>query len=297
MLTHHFSQARQPERVVLLGASGFISKGMSAAMTAAGIACRPIPSTEVDLTENGAGDQLAELLQPEDVVIMPSALTPDKGRDTATLMKNLRMSEQVSTALARKPPQHVIYISSDAVYDWRSPLIDEESSCEPIDLYAVMHIARERILGAVCQSFRIPYTVVRPCAVYGYGDTHNSYGPNRFIRTALQDRRIRLFGAGEETRDHIYIADLVELLKRCVLHRSTGLLNAATGRAISFRALAEMVANAAGPGVEIETQPRSGPVTHRHFNITQIIRSFPGFQTTSLETGIREMLSRSIGAH
>ena len=51
-----------------------------------------------------------------------------------------------------------------------------------------------------------------------------------------------LFGEGEERRDHVLVDDLGELVRRMVMHRSTGVLNGATGEVHSFRAIAEMVA-------------------------------------------------------
>jgi UDP-glucose 4-epimerase len=291
MLTHQFAVAQKPARAVILGARGFISVALAQALEKGQIACRPVGSHEANLLDSSAVEKLGVILKPDDVMIVTAALTPDKGRDVTTLMKNLRMAEQLCAVLAHFSCAHVIYISSDAVYDARSSLIDEQSSCEPFDLYALMHIARERMLAHACQAAKIPFAVVRPCAVYGAGDTHNSYGPNRFIRTALAEGNIRLFGEGEEQRDHIYVRDVAEIIQLCVLHRSTGVLNAASGKAVSFGDVARMVISAAGRDVKLELQPRGGPITHRHFDITTLIRAFPGFQPTPLEAGIAASLT------
>src|SRR5258708_8092590 len=104
-----------------------------------------------------------------------------------------------------------------------------------------MHLARERMLAHACQAAKIPFAVVRPCAVYGAGDTHNSYGPNRFIRTALAEGNIRLFGEGEEQRDHVYVRAVAEILTLSVVHRSTGLLNPASRNAASFADLPRII--------------------------------------------------------
>src|SRR5205085_8375778 len=124
-------------------------------------------SKELDLTDAGAAEKLAALLRPDDAVVMAAALTPEKGRDIGTLMKNLRMGESVCAAIGKVAPAHFIYISSDGVYDARySSLLNEESTCEPTDLYTLMHIAREKMLGQACKAAGIPLAVVRPCAIY-----------------------------------------------------------------------------------------------------------------------------------
>ncbi len=296
MLAHQFESAQKPARVIILGASGFLAVKLAKGLVEDQIVYRSVGSKEVDLIEPASADKLAGLLQADDALVVTSALTPDKGRDVTTLMKNLRMAENICTALARARCAHVVYISSDAVYDTRSALIDEQSTCEPSDLYALMHIAREKMLGHTCLAAKISLAIVRPCAVYGVGDTHNSYGPNRFMRTALSDGAIRLFGEGEEQRDHVFASDVVEIVKLCLLHRSAGVLNAASGKAISFRQVAQYVVDAVKRDVRVEPQARTGPVTHRHFDITALVRCFPRFRPTAAQAGIAQSVSELLKA-
>jgi nucleoside-diphosphate-sugar epimerase len=287
MLIHQFPNAVLPVRVVILGAGGFLASSLERVLERAHIAVRPVHPWEIDLTDATAAARVAALLQPEDAVIMPAGLTPEKGRDVATLMKNLRMGESVCAALARSSVAHFVYVSSDGVYDGRfSSLLNEDSSTQPTDLYTLMHTAREMMLRQTCRELQVPFAAVRPVAMYGPGDTHNSYGPNRFVRTACQDGKITLFGGGEEKRHHAFVGDVAEILTGCVLRRSTGVINAATGDAISFRDLAAVVIAAAGREVALECLPRGNPITHRQFDTTSLALAFPQFVATPLATGI-----------
>lgn len=292
MLTHENSNAVKPARVVTLGAGGFVALDLIRHLRAVNVDCRPIGSKEVDLTASAAAEGLKQILAPHDAVVMTAALTPDRGRDLATLMKNLKMAESFCATLAAIGCAHVIYISSDAVYDPRVPLIDEETACDAVDLYALMHIAREKMLEHTCRAAGIPLAVLRPCAVYGAGDTHNSYGPNRFVRGAVEQNRIMLFGEGEEQRDHVFIGDLARIINLSLLHRSTGVLNVVSGRSFSFKSVALCVSSILKRNIEIASLPRTSRITHRHFDNTAALKSFPGFEPTSLEDGLR----RSIGA-
>ena len=292
MLANQFVNAVNPSRVVLLGAGGFISPELQRLLRDSGIPVRAVGSKEVDLTASESAGLLATLLQPEDCVVMASALTPDKGRDIATMMKNLRMAENVCAAIAVAKPAHFVYISSDAVYDGRSSsLINEDSSREPTDLYALAHIGREKMLEHSCVAAGIPLAIVRPCAIYGRGDTHNSYGPNRFMRTAGETGKITLFGRGEERRHHVLVTDVARMLQLCIQHRSSGSINAVTGQAISFVDVAEMIVAAATRPVTIEFRPRASPITHRHFDLSASIKAFPDFAATSFSTGIQSMVN------
>ena len=287
MLTHLNTEPIRPPRTVLLGANGFLSRELRQQLEAAGNPYVSIGSSDVDLTEAGSIALLLERLHPDDSVVMLAALTPDKGRDVNSLMRNLRMGEHVSTALAARPVCQFVYISSDGVYDARNgSLLNESSSCEPTDLYTAMHITRELMFRDTCKTAKIPLCIVRPCAIYGAGDTHNSYGPNRFIRSALKDGKITLFGGGEETRDHVHVSDVASVIRLCINHGSTGTINAVSGRAVCFREVADLIANACGNFVNIECLSRSGPITHRSFDNTALVRAFPTLQVTPLPNGI-----------
>jgi len=314
MLNHHNPQPKAPERVVVLGANGFIARHLRNWCEASGIPCLAVGSTEVDLSETGNASRLAALLQPGDAVVMTSTLTPEKGRDYQTLMRNLRMAETVCRALAQTPCAHFIYLSSDAVYDAQKLPLDEDSTREPTDLYALCHTAREMILGSELNRLKIPCCILRLTTIYGPGDTHNAYGPNRFVRTALKESRIVLFGKGEEKRSHVYIGDVIRLLGLALVHCSRGTLNIAARPAVSFAEIARIVIDLAGRPVTIEQAPRTVPVIHKPYKPTQLFRfiynlgrpigpivhrtfvnsaiftAFPEFSFTPLETGLARLV-------
>lgn len=288
MIRHDWPTPQQPSRVVILGGSGFVGRYVVAHLASVGIETVSVASTQVDLCAPTAVEQLRQLVRSDDALVFLSALTPEKGRDIRTFMKNLAMGEHVAAALARSPCAHVSYLSSDAVYADGISLVRETSCASPAAFYGLMHVARERMLQQVVQDSRTPLLVLRPCAVYGGGDTHNAYGPNRFLRSAIADRRIRLFGQGEERRDHLFVGDLSRLIGLCLTHRTSGVLNVATGLAVSFGDLARMIASLCDDPVRIESQPRQGSVTHRHFDTTALLRAFPMFRCTPLASGLAE---------
>ena len=134
-----------------------------------------------------------------------------------------------------------------------------------------------------------PMAVVRPSLIYGAADTHNGYGPNQFLRLALADKEITLFGEGEEQRDHVFVEDVVDILRLIILHQSKGVLNVATGTVESFRRVAEIVTEFFVPQTIINTKPRLGPMPHkgyRSFDITLCRKVFPEFRYTSLAEGL-----------
>ena len=169
----------------MLGARGFVGQALVERLRADGVAVAAIGSDRIDLAAGDAEAKLAGELRPDDTVVFLSALTPDKGRGVESFLANLRMGAAVCAAIERSRPAHMVYISSDAVYPFRSGLINESSCAEPADLYGAMHLAREIM---VRHAIKAPVAILRPTLIYGAHDTHNSYGPNRLRRMAAQGR-------------------------------------------------------------------------------------------------------------
>lgn len=283
MLSHRLASPEAPARVVVLGA-GFIGGAAADALAAHGVPVERLGRKAVDLLGAGAEAALAGLLGAGDVLLVVAAEAPC--RNGAMLERNIRMMNAVVGALRARPVEHVVYVSSDAVYkDSDSPLT-ETSCAEPGSLHGVMHLSRERML---LDEAGLPVGILRPTLVYGAADPHNGYGPNRFRRLALEGREIVLFGEGEERRDHVLVDDLGELLRRMVMHRSVGVLNGATGAVHSFREIAGMVARQVQDPPAIKGSPRSGPMPHggyRPFDPTATFRAFPDFRYTALADGL-----------
>ena len=240
MLTHQNAHPEKPARVVVLGAGGVLGKALLARLQADGIAALGVGSSDIDLQGAEAAGKLQRLLKADDAVVFLSALTPDKGRDIATLMKNLRMAEAVAAAMAAVKCRQLVYMSSDAVYQFGNGTVDETTAADPLDLYGVMHKAREVMMMSAVPAEAL--AILRCTLVCSADDTHNSYGPNRFRRQAAKDGKITLGGEGRETRDHVSADDVAELVRLVLMHRSCGLLNAVSGRSHSFAEVARMVA-------------------------------------------------------
>ncbi len=265
-----------------------MGKGLFHQLQDLGIPTLPLSSSDIDLCKPNSVDFLEGVIREEDALVFISAITPDKGKGTSQLMQNLLMGQHVSNFLAKRLCSHVVYISTDAVYEDNAHLVRETTCCNPSSFHGLMHLVRERMLIHSLQQSGKSLAILRPSLLYGAGDTHNGYGPNRFVQTALKDGKIVLFGKGEEKRDHVYIGDVSRLILLSLKHRSEGVLNIATGITHSFFEVAQAVGSLCGKDVQIECLPRGTAITHRHFDTTAIVRAFPSFQSTSFRIGLSE---------
>ena len=275
MLHHHNHTSIKPARVVILGSSGFIAQAIQRKLTEHKIPTLPLSRLDLDLTNSSASERLSSLLLPTDSLLFVAAKAPVK--NDAMMLENLVMAKCVDEALQRSEIQHLVYISSDAVYADGTEPLHEGSCAQPTSLHGIMHLSREIMLR---NAWHGPLCILRPTLVYGNGDPHNGYGPNRFLRLAKRGEDIVLFGEGEELRDHVWVEDVAEITWQAILRKSSGTLNIATGTVISFKAIAELILNLVGSASRLKGSQRVGPMPHngyRAFGTESICRAFPEF--------------------
>jgi UDP-glucose 4-epimerase len=140
--------------------------------------------------------------------------------------------------------------------------LTEETPANPLSLYGVHKYASERYLSIYHQNFGVPTIALRITNPYGPRQQihHSKYSlVGWFIRQALEDQTIRVFGDGEQTRDYIYIDDLADGFLRCaVAPDAVGrLVNVGSGVATRFRDMVCTVVDVVGRGrVEFTPWPK-----------------------------------------
>jgi UDP-glucose 4-epimerase len=284
-MLHHLNNVPTfPERTVVIGAAGFVGGALMRRLAAANAPALGLTRKQVDLQRPSATQQLAAILRPRDAVVAVAARAPCK--DIGMMIENMIIAKVILDAVCAVGVAHVVNISSDAVYaDGPLPLT-ETSPTAPTSIHGAMHLAREIAFSSTVKS---PLAILRPSLLYGAGDPHNGYGPNRFRRRTNEGKDIVLFGEGEERRDHVLIDDVAELIFRVLTLRSTGTLNIATGETHSFREIAERIVAIAPRSVAIKSSPRNGPMPHngyRPFDIAACRAAFPDFSFTPIDDGI-----------
>ncbi len=106
-----------------------------------------------------------------------------------------------------------IYLSSSMVYgDFKTKHVDEKSPVNPKEAYGTMKLAGEIITKGISRLNNIPYTIIRPSAVYGPTDMNRRVS-QIFVESAFKDKLIEIEGKNEKL-DFTFIEDLA---KGCVL--------------------------------------------------------------------------------
>jgi nucleoside-diphosphate-sugar epimerase len=108
------------------------------------------------------------------------------------------------------PVEQFVFFSSSMVYgNFLSDEVDEDHPLNPVGIYGALKVAGEKMVIAYQQVFNLPYTIIRPSALYGPRCVSRRVG-QIFIESALQGTTLRVDGDGSERLDFTYVDDLVE---------------------------------------------------------------------------------------
>jgi UDP-glucose 4-epimerase len=280
---------------VLLGASGHIGRALQTRLVHAGVPVVGHSSKTLDLTRAAALTALDPVLGAGTALVFASALTPDRGQTPQTLMANVAMATNLARYLQDHPVGLCVNVGSDAVYGFDANPVTEDTPTNPAGYYALGKFSAERVMDLVARSTGFPLLSLRVTGVYGPGDPHGSYGPNGFARSLAKDQSLRIFGEGEEQRDHIYVDDVAAVMAALIQARVTGILNVATGESRPFADIVNVIRRLVPYEVTVVNAPRSGAITHRHFDTARLTRAVPSFAFTPFDEGVRATLA-SFGA-
>jgi nucleoside-diphosphate-sugar epimerase len=152
-----------------------------------------------------------------------------------------------------RPPTFVFASSRMALGRVEGATFTEHTPASPLSLYGVHKYASERYLAIYHQNFGVPTIGVRITNPYGPRQQihHSKYSlVGWFIRQALENQTIRIFGDGEQTRDYIYIDDLAEGFLRCAIAPDAigSVVNLGSGVATRFRDMVCTIVDVVGRG-------------------------------------------------
>ncbi len=161
-------------RVVILGASGFLGRALHGVLMRDGVEVIGHSSRTLDLTRPDAFSALDSVLTPETVLVLASALTPDRGQTPATFLANTTMATNLAAYLEGRRVGSLIYLGSDAVYGFGDEAVTEDTSVAPTGYYALGKYAAERVMDCAARASSVPLLVLRVTGVYGPGEARKS---------------------------------------------------------------------------------------------------------------------------
>lgn len=107
---------------------------------------------------------------------------------------------------------------------------DEAHPLRPLSPYGITKLCTERYLYYYEQEFGIPYVVLRYANVYGpRQNPHGEAGVVAiFCERLLEGKQPVIYGDGEQTRDYVYVGDVVRANVRALEYATSGTFNVGT---------------------------------------------------------------------
>jgi dTDP-glucose 4,6-dehydratase len=200
-------------------------------------------------------------------------------------------------AVRANPVERFILISSSEVYGTaETDPMDEEHPLNPRSPYAATKAGADRLAYSYCITYGLPITIVRPFNNYGPRQHPEKVVP-RFITQALDDEPLTVHGAGDASRDWLYVDDDAEAIEAIIaadLEDVAGeVFNVATGVDITVSAIADAVLAALGKpdDLKVHVEERPGQVA-RHIGSTEKTERVLGWRArTSFEEGLERTVA------
>jgi UDP-glucose 4-epimerase len=195
----------------------------------------------------------------------------------------------------------VVYISSGAVYgDQGEQPLKETHTPDPGSPYAVSKLAGEFYVRTIGDLWGIETVSLRVFNAYGPGQhlpaSHPPVIPY-FLRQAVRDGSMVVHGSGIQTRDYVFVDDVV----RCMVAAATApgldnaVVNVGSGTETSVKELVRLVVEMTGSKAEVIYNPRTAPgVSRMRADLTLVYDKLGYKPRVSLTEGLRLTLERDM---
>jgi len=194
--------------------------------------------------------------------------------------------------IARDNVEHFIYFSSSMVYgNFETDTVSEDVNCNPLGIYGALKFGGEKLVIAYNQVFKLPFTIIRPSALYGERCVSRRVG-QVFIENALRGQDIAIKGDGTECLDFTYIGDLVNGVSQCIEREEAKnqILNLTFGQGRSLNEMAGIL-SAEFPGINVHHLERDALMPERGTLSVEKARRLIGYLPEfPLEKGYRRYI-------
>ncbi len=300
-------------KVAVTGANGFIGSAVADLLLASGaqvtgfcgtapvsLVRYPYPSLTADISDKDAVNQFVRNQE----IIIHLAGPPSVAASFENPVEYVRVHAQGTANLLAAAVQadvhRFVYVSSAEVYgNPRSEFVEEDHPLQSRSPYAAAKICAEKLVEAYRFSHGLETVILRPFSVYGPGSSPHSV-LSKICHLALANKPI-LLNDLRPVRDYCYVSDLAAAVAQaCQTSASGTIFNIGTMRATSVRQLAETVLDVLGSPLPVGQmshekgdRPGGSDILRLVANNQRAAKSLPWAPTTSLEEGLKQLLSRT----
>ncbi len=303
--------------ILVTGGAGFIGSNLIDALVARGYPVRVLDNLSTGKRGNLPDDGSVELIVGDvadaqamrravqgcrAVVHLAAVASVQASVDdpVGTHQSNLVGTLNLCEAMRETGVRRVVFASSAAIYgnNGEGQPIDEDTPKAPLTPYAADKLASEHYLDFYRRQHGLEPAVFRFFNIYGpRQDPSSPYSGviSIFTERAQKGLPIAVYGDGEQTRDFLYVGDLVELLLQALELPvvEVGAVNVGLNQATSLNQLLGAVGDVLGELPEVTYQAaRQGDIRHSRANNTRLLQRY---RLPEPATGMRDGLAKLLG--
>jgi len=302
-------------RILITGGAGFIGSHLTDRLLAAGHSVRVLDNlssgkranlpltagidfVEGDIREvaavNRAMAGVDAIYHLAAVASVQASIDDPLGTHGSNFVGTLNLLE----AAREQGVRRMIYASSAAVYgDTERLPVSEETMTKPLSPYAADKLAGEQYLNFYAAKHGIATTAFRFFNIYGpRQDASSPYSGviSIFVERLRQERAVTIFGDGRQTRDFVFVRDLVDVLTAALASENAHgtVLNVGRGVECSLLDLLESLERLAGRSVARRHEPaRVGDIVRSRADVSRLARALGYVPRTTMDEGLAALLS------
>lgn len=295
------------KHVLITGGAGFIGTNLIAHLTAKG----GYELTALDDESMGSGTRVVELgarFVPGDV--RDSALMTRLAREADVIIHlaadtrvmdsidnpahnfdvNVVGTFRVLEAARAAGVQCVINASTGgAILGDAQPPVNENMPARPVAPYGAAKLAAEGYCSAFSGAYGLRTVSLRFSNVYGPGSFHKGSVVAHFYKRILAGEDIVIYGDGSQTRDFLYIGDLIEGVQGAMEREATGVFQLGSGVGTTVTELIQLIRNAVGPAYPLSVRHedfRDGEIKQSWCDVAKARRELNFQPSTALADGL-----------
>jgi UDP-glucose 4-epimerase len=168
------------------------------------------------------------------------------------------------------------------------PPVHEEMAPQPTSPYGASKLMLEGYLSAYASSYGMSTCALRFSNIYGPRSFHKGSVVAHFYKQILAGEKLVVYGDGSQTRDYLYVRDLVEGIWTAVKSPAQGAYQLGSGSGTTINQLLEHMRAVTGLDLEVVYQDfRAGEVRDTWCQVDKARAGFGFAPSTGLEDGLR----------
>jgi UDP-glucose 4-epimerase len=167
------------------------------------------------------------------------------------------------------------------------PPVHEQMAPQPTSPYGASKLMLEGYLSAWASSYGLSTCALRFSNIYGPRSFHKGSVVAHFYKQILDEEKLVVYGDGSQTRDYLYVGDLVEGIWTAVNSPAEGAFQLGSGKPTTINQLLDIMRNVTGLDLDVLYQDfRAGEVRDTWCQIDKARKGFGFDPTTGLEDGL-----------